>query len=110
MNAEAFLFPTIHEPFGIVALEAWASKIPVISSARGGLQYFLEHKKNSLIAAIDKPEDWANYIVDLNNTEKASLIETAYQQVVNSFSWENCAKSSKELYQGSRLSINQFDY
>ena len=101
LNAEAFLFPTIHEPFGIVALEAWASKLPVISSARGGLKYFLKHEKNALIAPLDSPSEWANQITNLDKLKRDHLINNAYREVKESFSWKKCAQSSKDFY--SRL-------
>ena len=36
-NADAFILASRHEPFGIVALEAWAAGLPVVASDVGGL-------------------------------------------------------------------------
>ena len=36
-NADVFILPSRHEPFGIVVLEAWAAGVPVIASDVGGL-------------------------------------------------------------------------
>jgi glycosyltransferase involved in cell wall biosynthesis len=48
-SADFFVLPSIHEPFGIVILEAWAAKIPVIASGVGGMKDFCEDGKNALL-------------------------------------------------------------
>lgn len=49
LNADALILPSLHEPFGIVVLEAWASALPVLVSQTAGVCNFIEHKKNALM-------------------------------------------------------------
>jgi len=47
-QADYFLLPSRHEPFGIVALEAWSAGLPVIASKVGGLDRLVEDKRTGV--------------------------------------------------------------
>jgi glycogen(starch) synthase len=46
--AEVAIFPSLYEPFGIVALEAMAAGAPVLVSETGGLGEIIVHGRNGL--------------------------------------------------------------
>jgi len=46
--ADVFLLPSVHEPFGIVILEAWAAERPVIASYVGGVRQLVENGHDAL--------------------------------------------------------------
>lgn len=47
--ADCFLLPSIHEPFGVVALEAWAAGLPLAAAEVGGIPAFVRHGENGLL-------------------------------------------------------------
>jgi glycosyltransferase involved in cell wall biosynthesis len=47
--ADVFCLPSMHEPFGIVILEAWAAGLPVIASRVGGIPGFVNDGKDALL-------------------------------------------------------------
>lgn len=48
-SCDAMILPSIHEPFGLVVLEAWASSLPVILSDIAGIKDAIFHEKNALL-------------------------------------------------------------
>lgn len=47
--ADIFLLPAVHEPFGIVILEAWSAGLPVIASRVGGIPHFVSDGEDGLL-------------------------------------------------------------
>ena len=50
-QADAFVLPSVHEPFGIVALEAWTHGLPLLASSVGGLKDFIRDGEHGLLFA-----------------------------------------------------------
>jgi len=46
---DAFVLPSVHEPFGIVVLEAWSAGKAVIASAVGGLKMLVQDEQTGLL-------------------------------------------------------------
>jgi glycosyltransferase involved in cell wall biosynthesis len=101
LNAEAFLFPTLHEPFGIVALEAWAAKVPVLCSGVGGLEFVVSNEVNGLIIDPEDPELWAKKIASLDSVRN-DLVQSAFIEVSQNYSWNQCGIKTKEFYETTK--------
>jgi glycosyltransferase involved in cell wall biosynthesis len=48
-GANLFLLSSIHEPFGIVLLEAWAAGLPVVAANVGGVPSFIDDGMNGML-------------------------------------------------------------
>ena len=53
-SASVFVAPAHRESFGIAALEARASGVPILASARSGVATFVEHGRDGLLARDDQ--------------------------------------------------------
>ncbi len=58
-SADIFLFPSAHETFGNVVLEAFASVLPVVAVQRGGVQELVRPGRNGFLAPADAPAVFA---------------------------------------------------
>lgn len=92
-NARLFLFPTLQEPWGVVANEACAAGTPVITCDNAGAANDLIHnEENGLILPLDV-NIWADAIVSLlNDTEQYEAMASKAQQDVKVFNYDNAAK------------------
>ncbi len=98
--ADAAVFPSLYEPFGIVALEAMAAKCPVIVTNVGGLGEVVENE----VTGIKIPSYNLDVLVDaiayvLTNPQQAKeRAARAYEMVCGEYAWEHIARATVNLY------------
>ncbi len=98
--ADCAVFPSLYEPFGIVALEAMALNCPVVVSDVGGLAEVVTHRKTGLTVYADDPKSIAwGVIQSLTKTEwTAEQVINARQWVDNNFTWPQIAALTHNVY------------
>ncbi len=98
--ADVAVFPSLYEPFGIVALEGMAAGAPVVTSDAGGLQEVVQHDKTGTLSFVGDPKSlaWAVLKV-LRDPERASkLAKEAKVRLKTDFAWSRIADQTIELY------------
>jgi glycosyltransferase involved in cell wall biosynthesis len=99
---DAAVFPSLYEPFGIVALEAMALDCNVIASDVGGLGEVVKHEINGLTFYPDDPPSivWAVRRLFTDSAAAAVRRLQAHAQVGQQYSWHTIAQQTVTLYCG----------
>lgn len=94
------VFPSLYEPFGIVALEAMAADTPVVAADTGGLSEIITHGENGLKAYPGNANSLANNIVRLLTDDVyAAQIKTRAKELVEEvYDWRVIAGNTTALY------------
>lgn len=96
-NAELFIFPSLYEGFGLPMLEAMKNGCAISCSNTSSLQeigegvadFFSPNDEESILNSLKK--------VLYSKDYQKKLIKNGYNKV-SKFSWNNCAKSTLEVY------------
>lgn len=99
--ANCAVFPSLYEPFGIVALESFAAKVPVVVSDTGGLPEVVQHGKTGIVTWTNNADSLAWGILEvLRHPELAQhLVENAYHDLKQRFCWADLALQTQDVYQ-----------
>ena len=98
-EADIFILPSVHEPFGIAVLEAMAAGIPVIASNAGGLRDLIVNERNGLLFASGDYDGLRNAYRQLNGDLllREKLIRQATLDV-RKYSWDSLMERLMLLY------------
>jgi len=100
--ADALVFPSLVEGFGLVVLEAMASGTPAIVSNIAPFTEFLP-EGSCLWVEPRSPESIANAMLAALEPGLSSKLKTAGHEVANQFSWASVAQTHSEIYSRFRL-------
>jgi glycosyltransferase involved in cell wall biosynthesis len=98
-EANVVCIPSRNEPFGIVMLEAWCARKPVVATDTGGPSEFVQHEKNGLkIYPTSDSVAWALRTV-LDRPEHGRWMgENGRKLVESEFNWDDIARRTEEVY------------
>jgi glycosyltransferase involved in cell wall biosynthesis len=102
-NAQAFIFPSLYEGFGLPGLEAMAHKTLLLASDipthkeiyKDNCLYFNPFDFTSIQREI-------KYALSMPNNKKKQIISKAHL-FVKRYSWEKMAKETLDVYKGTKL-------
>ena len=93
-------FPSLYEPFGIVALEGMLSGAATVVSDAGGLNEIISHGIDGLKSYAGNPNSLADSIIEAlyNDNLCKQMAENARAKVIKEFNWETISKSTMNVY------------
>ncbi|MBW4521236.1 MAG: glycosyltransferase family 4 protein [Scytolyngbya sp. HA4215-MV1] len=98
--ADCAVFPSLYEPFGIVALESFAARVPVVVSDTGGFPEVVRHSKTGIVTWTNSADSLAWGILEvLKNPDYAQwLVDNAYADLDKRFDWVKLAQQTDAVY------------
>jgi glycosyltransferase involved in cell wall biosynthesis len=99
--ANCAVFPSLYEPFGIVALESFAARVPVVVSNTGGLPEVVQHTQTGIVTEANNSDSLAWGILEVlkNPGYRQWLVDNAYADLQWRFNWAKLAKQTERVYQ-----------
>jgi glycosyltransferase-like protein len=98
--ADAFLFPSVKEGFGLVVLEAMAAGLPVVTSDIPVFREYLHDGRDALLVPAHDADALAGAMLRLTyDTELRSALAAAGPDVAAVYTWEGCAGQHVDFYE-----------
>jgi len=99
--ADLFVLPSVHEPFGIVILEAWAAGLPVLASRVGGVPAVVRDGYNG---ALFDPHETSSFLhaFDMLNRHpdtRRALALTGQQEARSRYDWDQLTSRLVTIYE-----------
>lgn len=99
-SSDAMAIPSVYEPFGVVALEGMAARVPIVASDVDGLAEIIKHEYTGILVY---PKDsssisWgiSRILSDPANTSR--IVENASKELTKQYTWDAVASLTLESY------------
>lgn len=99
--ADMVLYPSAHESFGIVFLEAWAAHKPVIGVNIGAIPDVITHEKDGLLIEHRSTPQLIRAIQQLlaHPDTRQQMGAAGHQKVLTHYTWDIVASKFRQIYQ-----------
>jgi glycosyltransferase-like protein len=98
-SADALVFPSIKEGWGLAVLEAMAADLPVVSSDIAVLREYLTPDRTAVMTRVGEPESLAAGMRRLaGDAELRRTLVQGGRELVPAFSWHRAAEEHARLY------------
>lgn len=100
-KARVAVFPSLYEPFGIVALEAMATHTPVVVANAGGLSEIVQDEVTGLKVTPGSEGELAEAIIRILTDDGLAerLLNNATQEIDSVYKWDVIARSTADVYE-----------
>lgn len=98
--ADYCCFPSRHEPFGTVFVQAWMNEVPLVVSRAQGPSQFVHDGEDGLMFDIDDVDGLATHMQSMIDDPELcrGLIKNGYQRYLNEFTKEQSVQAYLDLY------------
>lgn len=99
-EATVAVFPSLYEPFGIVALEGMAARTPVVVADTGGLSEIVMHGVDGLKCYTGSANSLADNILTVfgDGPLARRMAENGYRKARDEYSWDAVARQTSNVY------------
>lgn len=98
-SADVVCVPSRNEPFGIVILEAWSARKPVVATRNGGPAEFVEHRRTGISVADERGSIGAglrHVLGDRSGGERMG--RNGRREAETRFTWATIARQTERVY------------
>jgi L-malate glycosyltransferase len=100
-SADVMINPSLIDNMPISILEAWASRVPVVSTNVGGVPLLVRHAENGLLVPPSEPEAMANAVLlVLTDPCRRKALSDAGRDRAQQYAWSNVRDKLFQVYKG----------